>query len=264
MLPLMAVVGSGFPRSGMNSLESPQFTERLLPGLKDLRTARNLSPLYPETHLLLGQHARAFAQADPPLAYFERAKTLNPCDPNIWYACGRAHRDAGNLAGAAENWHRSLELSPQQLAAILAESRARFTVNDILARILPENPVTLVQAAEHYRDDPQARRAILDRATGATETPGWTWKSRVAVAEAADLLGRTADAEALWNRAMAADPTQYEVRNAFALFLEREERYEEAMTQLNWLIKVNPGNTQLRDRALFARHGIELNEQLKK
>jgi Tfp pilus assembly protein PilF len=83
------------------------------------------------------------------------------------------------------------------------------------------------------------------------------------VAEAADALGRPAEAEAGWNRGMAADPLQYEVRDGYARFLEREERYEEALTQLNWLIKARPGDTHLRDRALFVRHGIDLNEKLK-
>jgi len=262
MLPLEAVVGSGFPRSGMGYLQSPEFASRLAEGLIDLRTARNLSPLYPETHLLLGQHAKAFAEADPPLAYFERAKILNASDPNIWYACGLEHLRNGNFDAAAENWRRSLELSPQQFAAILTAARPRFSVDEILARILPDNPATLVQATNYYRGEPAARRAILERAAAAEEQPYWNWKARVAAAEAADMLGRTGEAETLWGKALAADPEQYDVRNGFSLFLEREERYEEAMPHLNWLINAR-GDPRVRDRSLFARHGADLNELLK-
>jgi O-antigen ligase/Flp pilus assembly protein TadD len=264
LFPLMAVVGPGFPFTGNDFLDSPEFRERLRPGLMDLRRARNLCPLFPETHLLLGQHAGAFDGGEPPLVHFERAKFLNKVDPNIWFACGVAHLESGNRAAAAENWRRSLELSSRQLVPILALGRSRFGMEETLARILPENPATLMEAARLCTDDPTIRRAILERAAAAPEASTWTWQQRVAVAEAADALGRPAEAEAHWNRAMAADPQQFEVRNGYGLFLEREERYEEALVQLNWLIKARPSDTQLRDRALFVRHGIDLNEQLKR
>jgi tetratricopeptide (TPR) repeat protein len=236
----------------------------LAQGLADLRTARNLSPLYPETHLLLGLHAKGFASAEPPLAHFERAKLLNKVDPNIWYVCGLAHRDAGNLAGAAENWRQSLELSTQQLPAILAAAQGRFPPAEVAARILPDNPVTLVQAAEYFRGDPPIRTAILERAAAAAEQPAWEWRPRVAVAEAADLLGRTAEADALWTKAVAADPNVFDVRFGYSQFLEREERYEDALPHLEWLSRVRPADPSLRDRILYCRHGAALNEKLRK
>jgi len=177
-----AVVGSMFPRTGSSIIVPSIRAEYLEPGLRDLRTARNLNALYPETQLLLGQHRRYFSEAEPSIVYFERAKVLNVSDPNIWFACGNAEAEAGRDAEAFENWKHSLEISPQQLPAILAEARRRYAAGVVLNRILPGNPVTLVEAADYYRREPDSYRLILERAASAPRgaigfgSIGWRWR----------------------------------------------------------------------------------------
>ena len=258
-----AVVGSMFPRTGSSIIVPSIRAEYLEPGLRDLRTARNLNALYPETQLLLGQHRRYFSEAEPSIVYFERAKVLNVSDPNIWFACGNAEAEAGRDAEAFENWKHSLEISPQQLPAILAEAGRRYAAGVVLNRILPGNPVTLVEAADYYRGEPDSYRLILERAASAPVRGDWIWKHRVAVAEANEALGRYAEADAAWAVAVAADPIRYEVRDGAARFLEREERYEEALSHLVWLMKTRPGDNQTRERILFVKHGLNLSEALK-
>jgi len=188
---------------------------------------------------------------------------LNVSDPNIWFACGNAEAEAGRDAEAFENWKHSLEISPQQLPAILAEARRRYAAGVVLNRILPGNPVTLVEAADYYRGEPDSYRLILERAASAPVRGDWIWKHRVAVAEANEALGRYAEADAAWAVAVAADPIRYEVRDGAARFLEREERYEEALSHLVWLMKTRPGDNQTRERILFVKHGLNLSEALK-
>ena len=265
-----AVIGSvvGSPGATLVSVPSRMPAERVelevLPGLRNIRLARDLSPLYPVVHLQLGQYRQYFTHAEPRLAYLERAKILNRADPNIWHACGVEELAAGNEAAACDNWRRSLELSAVQLAPIVAAARKHWSAADVLARVLPlDNPAVLLQAAEMYADQPVARKAILERAADAAGRPGWDSRQRIAIAKATEALGRYDGAEAVWKAALDASPEDFDVHNGAAEFYEREERYGEALNHLNWMIRKSPGNGGLRDRALAARHGIELQEKLK-
>jgi tetratricopeptide (TPR) repeat protein/O-antigen ligase len=263
-MPFEAVAGTGAVRlTPMDRLPATLVEQLIVPALNELRTARNLSPLYPNTQLLLGQYRQYFAKAEPRLVYLERAKVLNRADPNIWYACGVEELAAGNDTAACDNWRRSLELSPQNLPQIITSARKHWNVAEVMARILPDSPAIFLQAADMYIDEPAARKALLVKAADAAERTDWDWKQRIAIAKAAEALGRYDAAAALWKATLDMVPEQYEVHNGAAEFYEREERYDEALTHLSWMIRKSPGNASLRDRELAAKHGVDLKAKLK-
>lgn len=263
-LPFEAVAGAGAARfTPLDRLPPAWVAQYIVPGLNDLRTARDLSPLTPETHLLLGQFRQYFALAEPRLVYFERAKLLNKADPNIWYACGVELLAAGDADAACENWRRSLELSAQQLAPIIGATRKRWSAAEVQARILPDRPAILLRTAEMYADEPAARRVLLEATVANAGRPDWDWKQRIAIGKAAEALGRYDLAAEVWKSALEVAPEQYDVHHGAAEFYEREEHYDEALINLNWMIRLRPSDTALRDRALSARHGIDLLEKMK-
>ena len=57
---------------------------------------------------------------------------------------------------------------------------------------------------------------------------------------------------------MARDPDRVGLRSRYAAWLEREERYEDAIPHLEWLRDRMPGDSTIIDRLDAARHGLKL------
>jgi len=228
--------------------------------LAALRTARDRCPLYPEVQFRLGLFARSFETADPPLAYLERAKRLLVMDADVWYATGREALRTGDEATAWADFRRALTLSPRRLKPILAAAAEKLPPDRLAALVLPDDPRTLLIAADELYPNPDtqsaSRKPFLERAANAPQAG--TPEALVAAARALGELGRTADAEATWRRAVALVPERIDYRDAFARWLEAEERYATAIPELEWLTERQPANTAYRDRLQVARHAAEL------
>lgn len=237
----------------------------ILEALPALRTARDRCPLYPEVQFRLGLVARSFEQSDPPLAYFEGAKRLLVMDADVWYACGVEQLRTGDEAGAWESFRQSLALSGQRLKPIIAEAGRRLPP-DRLAVVLLDSPETLLAAANQLYPDPTthatARKPLLERTALAKDRPSRTPEPLIAAARALGDLGRLDEAEATWRKAVALVPERAEIRDAFAHWLEDEERYAAAVTELEWLAERRPGDTNLRDRLMVARHAAKLRAEI--
>ncbi len=244
----------------------PAVAEReLYLALRYLRAARAADPLLPRPHARLGVYAGYFAASDPAAVHFARAKRLLPSDPDIWYASGREALARGDAEAAWADWEHSLALSPLHLRPILRAARAKLPADDIRARLLPDDPAVLWAAADELFPDREARaadrRPFLEAVVRA-DRPGLTVDQLVAVAEADAELGRADEAAAAWRRAVAAGPNRADVRERFARWLEAEERYDEAIDQLEWLRQRQPGGGPLQDRLDAARHGYKLHRDI--
>lgn len=230
--------------------------------LAALRTARDNCPLYPEVQFRLGLFARSFETGDPPLAYLERAKRLLVMDADVWYACGVEALRSGDEPTAWANFRHSLELSGRRLKPILAAVGLRLSPDRLAARVLPDEPTMLLAAAEQLYPDPvqqaASRKPFLERAAAAKDRPADTPEPVIAAARALGELGQLADAEATWRRAVKLVPGRIDVRDTFARWLEDEERYAAAVTELEWLTDRRPDDTAYRDRLMVARHAAVL------
>ena len=210
----------------------------------------------------LGLFARSFATGNPPGAYFERAKRLLVMDADVWYACGVEALRSGDELTAWTSFRHSLELSGRRLMPILAEAGPRLPPDRLAALVLPDEPAMLLAAADQLYPDPvnQAaeRRPVLERAAAAKDRPTSTPEPLIASARALGQLGQLAAADATWRRAVKLVPNRIEYRDAFARWLEGEERYTAAVTELEWLTERRPDDKSYRDRLMVARHAAAL------
>ncbi|HET6575999.1 MAG TPA: hypothetical protein VFG68_20530, partial [Fimbriiglobus sp.] len=237
----------------------------LYTGLRYLRAARAANPLTARAHARLGVYAGYFQSSEPAAVHFARAKRLMPVDPDIWFFSGREALARGDEAAAWSDWRRSLAQSSLHLGSILRAARGKLNAEEIRAKLLPDDPAVLLAAANVLYPDPvgQAaeRRPFLEE-VAAADRPGLPVERLMIVADALAWLGRPDEAAAVWRRAADAEPDRVDVRSRFAGFLESEERYEEAIEQLEWLRQEQPRNEAYRDRLDAAKHALKLRREI--
>jgi O-antigen ligase/tetratricopeptide (TPR) repeat protein len=244
----------------------PAVAERhLYTGLRYLREARAANPLTPRAHARLGVYAEYFRSSEPAAVHFARAKRLLPVDPDIWFYSGREALARGDEAAAWADWRQSLAQSSRHLGSILQAARDKLSADEIRTKLLPGDPAVLLAAANTLYPDPAAqaaeRRPFLE-AIAAADRPDLPIERLMIVADALAWLGRPDEAAAVWRRAADAEPDRRDVRDRYAGFLEAEERYEEAVEQLEWLRREQPRNEAYRDRLDAARHGLKLRQEI--
>ena len=207
--------------------------------------------------------AEYFQASEPAAVHFGRAKRLLPTDPDIWYASGREALGRGDADTAWADWRHSLALSLRHLDPILKASRGRLSVAELRSTLLPDDPVVLLAAADvMFPNDGADRRALLE-AIAQRERSNLPADRLATVAEVLTELDRPDEAAAVWRQAMDASRETTGVRDRYANWLDREERYEEAVEQLEWLRHQQPGNAAIRDRLDAARHGLQLQRDIR-
>jgi O-antigen ligase len=224
--------------------------EHLVPGLRSVLVARDLCPLLREAQELLADHADQMQKSEPRIAYLLRARRVSPDDARLWYLCGRELvADKPNLA--AENWHRSLELSDRYLSDVLEQSTGHLSSEDLVARVLPERAEVLVRAAEELypgRDVPAAGRPLLEKAVKLLD-------QKVGVPTAEQLrskailltrLRQVDQAVTAYQAALTHEPRQTVWRVEYARLLVAQGRQDEARNELQTVLAVEPGQAEAR------------------
>jgi tetratricopeptide (TPR) repeat protein len=104
-------------------------------------------------------YAARLERADPPAAYWERARRLAPTDPDLWYFSGLQQLRDHHPEDAWASFRRSLQLSPRHLAEIVDAAAPRLSPDprrraELLSEnILPDDPELLLQAARRLQTD---------------------------------------------------------------------------------------------------------------
>ena len=237
----------------------------LYTGLRYLREARAANPLLPRPHARLGLYADYFQSGEAAAVHFARAKRLLPVDADIWFASGREALARGDEAAAWADWQQSLARSSRHLGEVLRASRGKLGADEVRTKLLPADPAVQVAAADVLYPDREAqaaeRRPFLE-AAAAADRPDLPLDRLMIVADALSELGRPDESAAVWRRAVDAEPESASVRDLYAGWLEREERYEEAIEQLEWLRQEQPRSEAYRDRLDAAKHGLELRREI--
>jgi tetratricopeptide (TPR) repeat protein len=152
--------------------EAEFFQEFVVPGLQHLGVARNLCPLLARPHIRFAAFADKLVRADPPSAYWARARLLAPFDADLWYFSGVQQLKDGQPDEAWKSWRRSLELSGRYLDQILDTAGPRLAsdlpqrVERLNAEILPDNPELILRTALRLVPNPTPDspvRPLLDR-----------------------------------------------------------------------------------------------------
>jgi len=243
--------------------------QHIVPALRALRTARDLCPVYPEAQANLSEYGRFFTKSDPKLLYLERALRLLPSDGAIWTDAGSEAWHAGNQAKAVTSWKRALETSPAQMVPVLQAIGRKMTPEDLRKRILPDHdPVIFLDAANRIYPDRERqaaqRQPFLLGAYECRNQPKLTSEQYIAIAQACAELDLPADASLAFQNAIKLTPERLEWHGQYADWLEREEMYEEAVQQLEWLRNNFPSrNNNLQDRIIAAKHGAKLQRDIR-
>ena len=244
---------------------SPAVVENhLTTALRYLGEARAANPIAPKPHTRFALYADYFTQAEPASVHFDRAKQLLPTDPDLWYASGRYAFNHGNLPAAWSDWQRSLVLSDRHLKEILKAAQSKLSSNQILEIVLPDDPVTLKAAMDqlypNHGTQANERHLFLQATIEITDRPDLSPAQLAAIAEAYDELGEQRKAEEAWGRSLSLAPDDAVVRDAYSRWVEREEHYEEAIEQLQWLQTHGRDGAGITDRLDAVRHGLMLKQ----
>jgi tetratricopeptide (TPR) repeat protein len=224
----------------------------LIPGLRHLLEARDLCPVWPESHALIAAHVDRLSAADPRSAYIERAERLVPADPLLWYTAGIQQLADGQPDKAWRSWNRALQLSDTNLTLILNRCAGHLTPQETLDRVLPDRPEILLAAARHLCAGPTAvaqRRPFLERALAA-------WNRHCSSSSADDLYVKTQiyrlleepePALAAIRDALLEDPDRFGWRYEYATMLYAQGHLADARRQLDPVLGQRPQHAQAQE-----------------
>jgi tetratricopeptide (TPR) repeat protein len=251
----LAAARAGLPLADLRppvAAEQDRLTQRsLVPALKNILRARDLSPLLPQAHVRLAANVRVLNRADPRLAYLERARLLAPADPWLWYLCGTQELAESHQERAWADWRHSLELSDSYLTLIVEQSARVLGPDEAARQVLPDRPAVLLATAYVLypeADDADRRRPLFERALALLDGPvpavtGEDFRVR-ALAHAG--LGQRPEAGAAYEAALAREPGQAAWRLEYAKLLYDDGRLPEARHQVLVVLAQEPGNAQGR------------------
>jgi O-antigen ligase len=218
----------------------------VVPGLQHMATARRLCPLLARPHMRFAAHAAELVKADPPAAYWARARMLAPFDPDLWYFSGlqqlRDNPPDKAPDEAYASWRRSLELSGRHLNEIVDAAAARLDPASMLDKILPDNPELLLKAAQRLDNDitpdsPTKPLLARGRSLLNDRPPPLSASEYYLQARFNDLLGDADPALRAYSLALDMAPNQAEWRRDYVRLLIDQEKWAEASRQLNALPK---------------------------
>ncbi|MGL6072517.1 MAG: O-antigen ligase family protein [Fimbriiglobus sp.] len=228
--------------------------------------ARAINPVTPKAHTRLAYLA-PLMPGSVAAEHYRRAKRLLPADADLWYASGREAFQRGDFTAAKKDWQQSLTSSTRHADAIITAFRPRLTTEQIIKDLLPNEPGILLASMNSIYPNrlTQAaeRQKFLDTILQATENRSdLTPENHITQAETYDELNRSDDADGVYLRAIAQDPTHHELRRKYADFLLRNDRPREALIHLEWLRKHEPRNPSISDQIEAARHAARLLEEI--
>lgn len=151
---------------------------------------------------LLGQ-----GQSKAAAELFSRATVARPQDARAWKALGVAHATSGDYEAAEPAFARACALAPRLEDACYYHGRALYALNRFEASL----------------------EALKKAARGA--------KVDLGEAQALEALGRAAEAERAFQRALGGDPA---APGAYGLFLVRQGRVDEAIPVLQSAVEKAP------------------------
>ncbi len=237
------------PETNQPDLETNQY---LVDGLRHALFARDLGPLLPGPNARIAFYRDALEKADPRSAYLERVKFLAPADPQLWFLCGLQEIADHQLDEAWNSWRQSLELSDRFLTRILDRAATILSPQEILAKILPDQPAILLAAAMYLYPQPEATEerqpfmskaiAIYDNQPGSFDPAQWYTKGVLHVQ-----LDQPAKAIQAYQAALANDPSQVGWRYELAQLLQQQGRLQESRRELVVIRGQQPNHAAARE-----------------
>jgi O-antigen ligase/tetratricopeptide (TPR) repeat protein len=222
--------------------------------------ARDCCPVLSRPHLWIGAFRAGLARAESGVAYLERAKLLDPGDPEVWYRCGFLELQVPDPATAWQSWRRSLELSDRYLPEILARARKHLPPPTILSTILPDRPGVLLRAAKTLYpapEDTDEGRPFLEKALIMLgQQPALSAEEYEEKARAHAALQQPEAALAAYQAALDRRPEAADWRYAYARLLFKQGQLHEARREVRTILDLRPQDGPARE--LFGEVSREL------
>jgi tetratricopeptide (TPR) repeat protein len=239
-----------------------RLSESIIPGMRHMIEARNDCVLLPRPQMRLAANAKYLYRADPPDAYWRRAERLAPSDPDFWYLRGLSALKENRLDEAWTYWQRSLQLSPRHLKGIVDGAFAKLGIEQLLAKILPDDAELLFLSAEQLQDAaPPADLKKLYRRVGEVLDPRGEELSAnefFLKARSAEQIGETDKALRSYKLALDMNDNQQEWRWRYARLLHRTGRLKEARYQLTRLLRAWPHRNDVKEELEAVEREIEI------
>lgn len=256
-----AIVGPATVMMLPNDALSPSGSH-IVAGLKAAQAARAACLLAPQPHARFGLYAKQYLEGEPALVHWQRAQRILPVDPYIGYACGVAQKAAGDEPAAWASWRDAIARSPKLVRPVLIAA-GPIPAERLLRDLIPVDATAIQIAVDTLYPDRAAsknqRRPFLQAIVALAQRDESAWGY---AATAYLEFGQPEEAIAAWERALARTPNDATIRDAFSRYLESDERYDEAIPHLEYLLSKTPGLTSLRDRLDAAKHAVKLQREI--
>jgi O-antigen ligase/tetratricopeptide (TPR) repeat protein len=218
--------------------------------LREYLHARNACPLLSGAQLGIAAYTSLLKQGDAAKDYFRRAKLLAPGQAEMWYRCGLQEFTLNYPEDAWATWRHCLELSNDYLPQILSRT-SRLKTDQLLEKVLPDNPDVLLAAALHLYPDAGAieqRRPFLEKALRLLESKmeGLGARDLHVKAQVHRALDQPDRAVQSYRELLEREPAQASWRFEFASYLYELRKLEEARRELTVVLAQEPNHGQAR------------------
>lgn len=225
----------------------------VVPALHHFISARNLCPLLVRPHLRLAAYHQLLEGGGTQQQYWDRAKLIASQDPELWFSSGVFNLAQGDQEGAWADFRESLRWSNRFLSEIVGQAKRLLSANDILAKVLPEDPDTQLAACQllFTNSSNPERKSFLAHILRQIERGSASSTSKTNRVKGLILLamGRPADAVTAYRIALSLDAENYGLRTEFAELLLTLKLNQEARNELAMVLAHDPGDA--RAKAMF-------------
>lgn len=214
-------------------------------------TARDLCPLFAYAHADLARLANSFSVADDAEVYLQRAVRVDPTSAELWLLFGEQQLHANRPKMAIDCWRKSLAFDGARLQTVLERvaKDPAFQPADLQA-VVPQDAELLYQASNMGTRATAPSRLASDFLRNAwlrdsleampkldkTVSNSSQFHLRASIAEK---LGRTEQAIADYETAVALRPNQQAWRLQFAQYLVATDNVADARVQLRQLVRMS-------------------------
>jgi hypothetical protein len=248
---LAAAQGAAAQQVAPSMREEDLVRRALMPALQHYLLARDACPLLSVPQARLAAWRGELSDGDPPLDYLRRAMRLRPDDAELWYIAGAMELREGNRERAWFSWRHVLTCSPRRLDDILRQSAGLLAPADLAARVLPDDPSLLCDAAARLdrgsHTSPRVRillekaLALLQPAGARTRAPDWHLRGLIEGS-----LEHGEAALTAYETALDLEPGRDDWRCEFAELLRHQGRELRARDELRMILAQQPGHARAR------------------
>jgi tetratricopeptide (TPR) repeat protein len=223
---------------------NPLVAENLKPALAAARKARDLRPLSAWAQLVTARLCFLDERPQNDGFYLDRAEQLARGYDDWLYDIGVLHLNAGRVDRALAVWQRSWQLSDRFDVPILSLASGFFTPQQLLKRLVPADPVTIVRVADIVFGQPERsddRKVFYARAAELLQQLDTPTAGQYELLGRVELgLGRLPEATRRFEEAVALDPRHAEWFLELATAYERMGNRQKALAHARSCVELAP------------------------